>query len=252
MSVGMDSWAGSENSGDDYKNSGDCYGNGAEKDLKKALQYYEKALLHYQKALADLDDSVLEDTVYEGVKERIKDKISATTVAIEDANRRAERTLVFISYSHMDKEYYDEIGKHLNSLMDRAGIEWWGDSLIENGGYWEEEIKKALTRTKLAILMISIDFMNSEFIWTVEYPYFWEVAVGEGATIWWMPVRHCDVEGTHIDRLQAIIDPKRPLADYKEEGKYSELEKIYTKLVIDIKKFFREENLVFKSSVESG
>ena len=74
---------------------------------------------------------------------------------------------VFISYSHEDEEWKDLIRKYFDAseLFDM-----WDDRDIELGDKWFDEIKKAITEADIAILLISIEFLNSSFIKNEEVP----------------------------------------------------------------------------------
>ena len=92
------------------------------------------------------------------------------------------RNQVFVSYSHADKEYLERLRTHL-ALLERRNIKVWTDQDIEPGMQWADEIKNALARTKVAVLMISTDFLNSDFITNQEPPPLLAAAQSEGAVI---------------------------------------------------------------------
>ena len=70
-----------------------------------------------------------------------------------------KRDKVFISYSHRDSEYLDRILVHLRPL-ERAGVvDQWSDTKLRAGDRWKEQIRLALSATRVAILLISADFL---------------------------------------------------------------------------------------------
>jgi WD40 repeat protein len=88
------------------------------------------------------------------------------------ARRSAGRISVFVSYSHEDLEYLDRLRTFLKLLeRNRPGVfDFWDDSRIPPSGLWEKEIQNALKAANVALLLISVDFLASEFIKTVELP----------------------------------------------------------------------------------
>lgn len=83
----------------------------------------------------------------------------------------AGRPVIFISYSHQDKDYKDHLVKHLRVLENAELIEnTWSDEQIRPGEDWEVRIGEAMTRANLAILLISPDALSSSFICNQEIP----------------------------------------------------------------------------------
>ncbi len=77
---------------------------------------------------------------------------------------------IFISYSHQDKGWKDRLVKQLGVLEMGGDLEIWVDSRIKAGADWEPELEKALNEAAIAILLISADFLTSDFILKKEVP----------------------------------------------------------------------------------
>lgn len=98
---------------------------------------------------------------------------------------RRERGTIFISYAHgteRETGWVRRVRTQLSALGDDA-IEAWDDSRIKPGQQWKREIEAAIRRTRVAILVITADFMASDFIRKAELPLLLEAAEAEGATI---------------------------------------------------------------------
>ena len=121
------------------------------------------------------------------------------------------RDQVFISYSHGDERLMKELLKHLKPLQ-RAGITTWSDRQIASGSQWLQEIQAALARTRLAVLLVSSDFLDSDFIHEHELGPLLAAAKAGGVRILWVPLRASSYEETALKDLQAVSPPDKPLA----------------------------------------
>ena len=83
---------------------------------------------------------------------------------------QSQRKNVFISYSHADKQWLDRLKVHLKPLEQKGAIDLWSDEKIHTGSNWKKEIKKALEEATVAVLLISADFLASDFIVNDELP----------------------------------------------------------------------------------
>ena len=116
---------------------------------------------------------------------------------------------VFISYSHSDRRWLERLLNTLSPL--KTSFDIWSDERILPGDQWREEIEKALSDATVAVLLVSTDFLASDFIARVELPALLQGAEARGSRILWVPVSDCLHEGTAISSFQAVFDPKRPL-----------------------------------------
>src|SRR5690348_5930837 len=75
---------------------------------------------------------------------------------------------VFISYSHEDSTLRNELAKHLSNLRKQDLISDWYDGDIIAGTEWEKQIIDQLNAAKIILLLISADFMASDFCYSIE------------------------------------------------------------------------------------
>ena len=123
-----------------------------------------------------------------------------------------ERDQLFISYSHVDREWVDRLQKTIHPVVRSHGLRLWDDSQIEPGDKWKEEIETALAAAKVALLLVSSDFLASEFVTNSELPQLLQAAEEEGLRILWVPLRPSLVRCPPIYAYQGLGDPGRPLA----------------------------------------
>ena len=100
--------------------------------------------------------------------------------------------VIFISYSHHDKDWKDRLSKHLG-VMEREGLlRVWSDEKIETGRDWLTEIDGALGQTSVAVLLITADFLNSDFIHRREIPDLLERRRNEGVHVFPIIAEPCN------------------------------------------------------------
>ncbi|GCE16511.1 FxSxx-COOH system tetratricopeptide repeat protein [Dictyobacter kobayashii] len=75
---------------------------------------------------------------------------------------------VFLSYAHEDEPLRNEFVKHLRSLERQGLISTWFDRKIVPGTNWSEMIDERLDRASIILLLVSSDFLASEYCYQVE------------------------------------------------------------------------------------
>ncbi|WP_084227301.1 COR domain-containing protein [Nostoc sp. KVJ20] len=121
------------------------------------------------------------------------------------------RNLVFISYSHKDKKWFDDLKIHLEPLIREQNLNLWDDTKIKPGAVWRDEIQAALAAAKVAVLLVSPNFLASSFISKNELPPLLEAAKAKGVKILWIPLRASNYKATAIEQYQATYATDRPL-----------------------------------------
>ncbi len=142
-----------------------------------------------------------------------------------------ERTNVFISYSHQDKQFLDELQRHLEYFQKNQIIKVWDDQQIYPGLRWQKEILRALAATKVAILLVSADFLGSDFIAVHELPPLLAAAQSGEVNIIPVIIRPCAFSDSKLNVFQSVnTDPLSLLTKAKREQIWTRL----TEFVVDI------------------
>ncbi len=133
------------------------------------------------------------------------------------------RTKIFISYSHNDSEWLERLQVHLKPIERQGLVTPWDDTKIQPGANWREEIQAALDTANIAILLISADFLGSDFIADNELPLLLDAAENAGVTILSLilsPSLYGEIES--ISKYQSVNPPSEPLIDLSkgEQEKY--------------------------------
>ena len=118
---------------------------------------------------------------------------------------------IFISYSHKDVKWLDKIKQFLLPLEQQGLICVWDDTEIKTGADWLDEIRKAIGFARVAVFLVSQDFVNSPFIREKELPDLIDAASTRGCQIFWIAVSSATFEETPLARFQGAIPPSTPL-----------------------------------------
>jgi hypothetical protein len=75
---------------------------------------------------------------------------------------------LFISYSHRDEDLCRELETHLGVMKRQGLVAAWHDRMIPAGSEWRKEIDQQLAQADLILLLVSADFIASEYCYEIE------------------------------------------------------------------------------------
>jgi len=119
-----------------------------------------------------------------------------------------------ISYSHRDEDFRKELEKHLSVLRHIGLLSVWNDRMIAPGADWEKDIDTRLDSAKLILLLISADFLNSEYCYGIEMKRALERAAAKDAIVVPIILRKCLWHVTPLKVLQALPRDAVPVATF--------------------------------------
>jgi len=121
---------------------------------------------------------------------------------------------VFCSYAHEDEERLNVLREWLRGLERQGLIEWWHDREIVPGWEWEETIDKNLRTAEVILLLVTPDFMASDYVYEKEIARAIERHERGEARVIPIIVRPSDWKWTPFGRLQALPKDAKPITTW--------------------------------------
>jgi tetratricopeptide (TPR) repeat protein len=122
---------------------------------------------------------------------------------------------VFFSYSHRDEALRDELAKHLDILRRQGVISTWHDRCITAGREWAGEIDRELETADVILLLISVDFLSSDYINDVELTRAMARHEAQSALVIPVILRPCRWQRGAFAKLQALPTNGEPVTSGK-------------------------------------
>ena len=164
--------------------------------------------------------------------------IEQTSIEVNVSKRNQMKNLnIFISYSHQDAEWLDKVKTHLKGLSHfYDSVDVWDDRRLRPSDKWKEDISEALTKSNVALLLVSASFMASDFIQNNELQPILKNAENNGVKVIPIFVSPVSViEESGLEDYQGANDPKKTLS----ECSTAEVERTLANLMDTIKSFIK-------------
>ena len=120
---------------------------------------------------------------------------------------------IFFCYAHEDEAFRQALEKHLRVLQRQGVISIWHDREIGAGAVWEREIDKHLNSAHLILLLVSPDFLDSEYCYSIEMKRALERHERDEALVIPIIVRPVYWQTAPFSRLQVLPTDGKPLTD---------------------------------------
>lgn len=164
----------------------------------------------------------------------VSESLTISNNNMQGSDRRPQsanmRHKIFVSYSHKDEKYRQDVETSLRTLNyteNKLDFEWWDDKKIVPGSDWEQSIESKIEGATIGILIVSRNFLASEFIMRKEVPVLLEKMQNDGTRLLTIVAGACLFEKHFFRKYQTINPPNRPLSslgDHEQELIYSKLE----------------------------
>jgi len=158
-------------------------------------------------------------------------------------------TELFFSYSHKDEKFLKELESPLDVLKrDRLATSWY-DRYIEEEQEWEKKILHHLNKANIILLLISPDFMDSDYCYSVEMMRTMERHHEGDATVIPIILRPTIWNKAPFAKLQALPSNGKPITNWisRDQGYQDIVNAIRNKIEKPIHhaklKQLREENI---------
>lgn len=121
---------------------------------------------------------------------------------------------MFIAYSREDEQYRVLLEKHLVGLERQGLINPWHDGKIEAGKEWEAEIEVRLSQADIILLLISVDFLSSDYCYHIEMEKALKRHTDGEAEVIPIIVRPCHWEDSPFSKLQVLPNKGKAISTW--------------------------------------
>ncbi|MBD1858853.1 MULTISPECIES: TIR domain-containing protein [Leptolyngbya] len=146
---------------------------------------------------------------------------------------------LFISYSHKDEHLREKLNTHLKLLERQGVIGTWHDRMIPLGNEWAEEIDENLNTADLILLLVSADFLASDYCYEKEMQRAIELHNQKLARVIPVILRSCDWESAPFGKLQGL--PTVTGGGIKPVTKWDDEDEVFTEIAKGIRKVATEK-----------
>lgn len=178
-------------------------------EFRKLANWWEKGhnkwLCDESSEEVDLRQLLLDNFVFDSLTDR-KPVILGRAVSLKraDSPSKAAAPRAFFSYSKADGEHLKTFQKHLRPLERSGKIELWDDRKILPGEEWDESIREALATADIIFLLLSPDFLATDYVVETEIAEAMRRHEAGEARVIPIKLRPCSWKDTPFKKLQGI------------------------------------------------
>ncbi len=170
---------------------------------------YEELKVYEQSGMPTFTKVVSGKVIQVDVQEHLNGVDLAGTRRKEDKQEamlemREEPIRVFISYAHKDERFRLQLEPHLKLLQRKGQIVTWHDRLIKPGSQWADAIDANLEQAKIILLLVSADFIASDYCYEKEMTRALERHAAKEAVVIPVIIRDCQWTSAPFAKLQGL------------------------------------------------
>jgi hypothetical protein len=135
----------------------------------------------------------------------------------QDTARTRAPIEVFYSYSHKDEEFLEKLITHLSLLRRKGVITGWRDRQISAGTEWKDTIDEHLESAGVILLLVSADFLASDYCYDLEMKRAMERQAEGTARVIPIILRNCDWSDAPFGKLQALPKNAKPVKSWADQ-----------------------------------
>lgn len=124
---------------------------------------------------------------------------------------------VFISYSHKDERFREDLEDHLSMLKRNEVISVWHDRKIIPGNDWKGDIDDNLDRAEIVLLLVSPSFLASDYCYDVEVKKAIENREAGKCQIISIVIRPCDWFSCPFAKYQSVPKDVKPISKWEDK-----------------------------------
>lgn len=152
--------------------------------------------------------------------------------------QRSSSINLLFSYSHKDEALRDTLATHLTLLQRQGIINTWHDRNITAGTEWAQAIDRNLNQADIILLLISANFLASDYCYDIEMQRALERHHQREARVIPILLKPCDWETAPFGKLQAL--PIAHGAGVKPVTLWSDADEAFTAIAQGIRKAAEE------------
>src|SRR5215470_4516518 len=118
---------------------------------------------------------------------------------------------IFFCYAREDEALLNKLKTHLRPLQRQSLIDVWYDREISAGTEWEQEIKEHLNTAQIILLLVSPDFMDSDYCYGIEMKRAIERHERKEARVIPVILDHVYWQVDPLNKLQALPTDGKPV-----------------------------------------
>ncbi len=148
----------------------------------------------------------------EAGKVLLREPVKTHVAELDTSNTKPQRTIeVFYSYAHEDEKLRNKLEMQLSLLRQQGHITNWHDRKINPGKEWANEINEHLITADIILLLVSPDFLASDYCYGIEMKRALERHEAGNAKVIPIILRKVHWQGALFGKLQALPTDAKPV-----------------------------------------